>query len=106
MLAQELDDLRAEAEETALEPDDREHLDALLALEETLGDLHVAENHGVSLIVERDFKQYAIDMAEDMGLKIDGWPYDAIDWHDAAEELKMDYTVIEFDGETYYTRDV
>lgn len=32
------------------------------------------------------------------------WPLRHIDWDAAAEELKQDYTSVEFDGVTYWIR--
>lgn len=62
--------------------------------------------HGVTLIRDSYFVQYAMDLADDLGL-IDrkvGWPNSCIDWNQAARELKMDYTSLEFEGVTYYVR--
>jgi hypothetical protein len=103
-LAEELDELR---EEFDLGVEGKERLEELSTLEKTLGgDLHAAANHGMSLIAEGDFKQHAMEMAENLGHEINGWPYDAIDWDEAADTLKSDYTAVEFDGETYYTTDL
>lgn len=30
------------------------------------------------------------------------WPYNCIDWEKAANELKQDYSTVDFEGETYY----
>ena len=60
----------------------------------------------VTLIHESYFENYAQEMAEDIGA-IDPkatWPLNHIDWEAAAEELQNDYTQIDFDGETYFTR--
>lgn len=61
---------------------------------------------GVTLIRDTYFKDYAQELAEDiceMGKATD-WPFRCIDWQQAARELKMDYTSLEFDGITYYYR--
>lgn len=62
--------------------------------------------YGEALIHEDYFVQYAKELAEDVcemprDIK---WPYTCIDWDEAAEELKMDYMEVDFDGETYYMR--
>lgn len=102
-LAEELDELR---EEFDLGPEGKERMEALATLEQELGgDLHIASRN-VTLIHENDFKKYAQDYARDMGLKTDGWPYDSINWEEAADDLKPDFTSVDFDGESYYTRDV
>lgn len=61
---------------------------------------------GATLIHESYFKTYAQELAEDIGA-IDrdaAWPLSYIDWDAAADALKMDYTAVTFDGETYYVR--
>lgn len=52
------------------------------------------------------FKDFAQQEAEDLDLvKSDArWPYTCIDWEQAARELQMDYTTVEFDGVTYWYR--
>lgn len=58
------------------------------------------------LIRDTYFKEHAQQLAEDMGAIKDGigWPYTCIDWEQAANELLMDYTSIDFNGTTYYAR--
>lgn len=62
--------------------------------------------YGETLIHEDYFTKYAEELASDCcemprNLK---WPFRHIDWDAAAEELKQDYTEVDFDGETYYIR--
>ncbi len=59
---------------------------------------------GVTLIHEDFFADYAKDFAEAVFGLSDGWPYNFIDWDSAAEQLKIDYTNCEYQGETYYYR--
>lgn len=107
-LANELDDLREQRENDGSDDEhDAERLAALEGLERDLGDLHIAANHGVYLIHEDDFADHARDQAEELiGQDMRQWPFTCIDWDQAADDLKHDYTVIEFDGNTFYTRDV
>jgi antirestriction protein len=52
------------------------------------------------------FKDYAVELAEDIGA-IDPdatWPTNRIDWDAAADDLKIDYTTVEYDGTTYWYR--
>jgi hypothetical protein len=61
---------------------------------------------GETLIRESYFEEYAEQLAEDIGA-IDrnaGWPLGCIDWEKAADQLKIDYTSVEFDGVTYWVR--
>lgn len=63
--------------------------------------------HGAPLIHEAYFEDYARELAEDLGdynSKNARWPHTCIDWAQAAEELKQDYTSVDFDGETYWVR--
>ncbi len=61
----------------------------------------------VTLIRESYFEEYAEQLASDIyGKEINSatWPFNCIDWERAANELRIDYTCVEFDGETYLTR--
>jgi predicted nucleic acid-binding Zn-ribbon protein len=62
--------------------------------------------HGVQLIPESDFEDYARELAEDIGaIKRDmEWPCNHIDWAAAADSLKMDYTSTTFMGTDYLYR--
>jgi len=63
--------------------------------------------HGETLIHERAFEDYARDFAEDCyGEELRGstWPFYHIDWHQAAEDLKMDYYPITTSVGTYWGR--
>ena len=61
--------------------------------------------HGVALI-DSYFEEYAQELAKDIGaISSDtSWPNGYIDWERAARDLQMDYTSVEFDGVTYWTR--
>ena len=62
--------------------------------------------HGATLIRDSYFKTYAQQFADDIGAVNSeaGWPNSCIDWEQAADELQMDYTAIEFDGVTDWVR--
>ena len=62
--------------------------------------------HGETLIRESYWVEYVQQLAEDIGsVSSDAaWPYNHIDWEAAADELLIDYTTLDFDGETYYMR--
>ena len=60
-----------------------------------------------SMIAESYFEDYARELASDIyGKEIDEakWPFDCIDWEQAASALKIDYGTVEFDGQTYLYR--
>ena len=60
----------------------------------------------VTLIRDSYFKEYAQELAEDIGAIPDNatWPCRCIDWDRAARELRMDYSAVEYGGVTYWTR--
>ncbi|KKN09800.1 hypothetical protein LCGC14_1043080 [marine sediment metagenome] len=62
--------------------------------------------YSTALIRDSYFEEYAQELAEDIGaIKADaGWPCGYIDWERAARDLQMDYTCVDFDGVTYWTR--
>jgi chromosome segregation ATPase len=60
---------------------------------------------GETLINEDIFTDYARQSAEDVdGINLDQWPYNCIDWDEAAEVLKQDYTTITWCGQEFYVR--
>lgn len=63
-------------------------------------------DHGETFIAESYFEEYAEQLAEDIGAvkRNAEWPYTCIDWKQAAEELKADYTSYEINGSTYWAR--
>lgn len=62
--------------------------------------------YGETLIADSYFEEYAREFAEDIGATkdSDSWPGNCIDWKQAARELQMDYSAIEYDGTTYWIR--
>lgn len=60
----------------------------------------------VTLIRDSHFKDYAQELAEDCGmLNADAtWPNNCIDWDYAARELQYDYSGVDINGVTYWTR--
>lgn len=88
-----------------LEGEGGQELKVLLALAEE-GSGSPDWSHGETLISDSYFETYAQELAEDCGMMTGGdkWPYTCIDWDKAADELKQDYSSIDFDGETYWIR--
>jgi antirestriction protein len=64
------------------------------------------EWYPVTLIRDSYFQTYAQELAEDIGaIKADStWPHTCIDWEHAARELRYDYSAVEINGATYWTR--
>ena len=88
-------------------PEDADELDMLRALrDETEGYADDSWRDGVFFVANWDWKNYAQELAEDIGAlpKDAGWPTYCIDWDAAARDLRMDYTSCEIDGNTYWYR--
>ena len=85
--------------------DERDELDELIDLQEEGKDC-ADWQHGETLICDSYFKEYAQDLADELGLTNDnaGWPYTCIDWDQAARELQYDYSMIDFGDVTYWVR--
>lgn len=79
-----------------------EQAEALFA--DYYGDYEEAAQNEPSLILEREFTNYAMEFAYDIGAADRDAMWPPIDWDHAAEELKMDFTEVEFGGHTYLTR--
>lgn len=62
--------------------------------------------YGATLVRDSYFVDYARELADDIGaINSDNhWPLYCIDWDQAARDLKMDYTPVNFDGVTYWVR--
>lgn len=109
-LAEKADECAAEltAAQTALkdwhDSSEGEELLALLELAdegETCGDWH----HGATLIHEDYFTDYCVQLVQDIGDLPHNIPgYLVIDWEATADNLRQDYTSIDFGGVTYFVR--
>jgi antirestriction protein len=64
-------------------------------------------HYGERIIHEDYFTEYAQELSDELSLS-DGamaqWPFTHVDWEAAADELKMDYSVVGFNGIVYYIR--
>lgn len=112
-MADSLYDLASEYDSLAGD-DDRDEFDAerMKAIEQLASDLGYesikdASESVAEFVAESDFEDFARETAESIGAisSEGGWPIDYIDWERAADALQMDYTAVEFDGTTYYTRE-
>ena len=86
--------------------DDGKELAILKALADEASGYAADWQHGETLIRDSYFKDYAQELADDIGA-IDNnasWPLTCIDWDQAARELRMDYSAVDFDGVTYWIR--
>ena len=87
--------------------DDEERIQQINDLIEEVGEDNF--DMGVAFIRENYWVQYCEDMAYEFGY-LDGNPNDYnplhhhIDWQGWADAVEMDYSQIDFDGDTYYWR--
>lgn len=95
--------LAALADQWNRESSQGDELAALLGLKEELG---LAWDNGETLIPESHFEDYAKSFAEDIGAisREEDWPSCHIDWKSAADSLRMDFSTVEYRGETYLYR--
>ncbi len=118
-LESERADLVTAAEEAKAEGNDEDALRALQEWDEDEGeDLKALKSfaeeaegycedwcHGATLIRESYFVAYCQELVEDIGDLPKGMPtYLVIDWDATADNLKADYTEVDFDGATYLVR--
>jgi hypothetical protein len=87
--------------------DEQKELKALEAIKDEIGEARGKINdEGGPFVHENDFEDYARELADEIGA-ISGresWPLNCIDWAFAAEELKGDYSSVEWNGTTYLYR--
>ena len=100
-------DAADDGEDDDRDQDERDDETELLAAIRELADAGIADwEYGAVLIREDHFKEYAEQLAEDIGA-IDSeasWPLSYIDWDAAADALAQDYTSVTFLGTDYYVR--
>lgn len=103
-LEEALSDAESEVESAKVDFGDEEieELEELETLESEISGFM----HGETMIPERDFEDYARQFAEDIGAIPDDarWPCTCINWTEAADELRMDYSEVEYQGDTYLVR--
>ena len=110
-------DLRGECENIDADTEDTDELDQLEELKKFQELMDELSGNGgdeqfegdwypLTLINERHFEDYARELAEDTGAVDTNatWPMNCIDWKEAAEQLRQDYTSCEFEGTTFYYR--
>lgn len=88
------------------DPDELEELETLIAFRDEVSPYASDWEYGETIVADDYFTEYARQMAEDIGA-IDRdaeWPARHIDWDAAADELKQDYSEIDYDGRTWWTR--
>lgn len=100
----------AEAEGELADWDDSDEADELKALRGLADGGESAASdwrHGETLIREDYFEEYCRDLVADLGdlpKDLPGYIENNIDWSGVADDLRHDYTAVDFDGVTYYVR--
>lgn len=95
----------AQAALAAWDADNLEELKALQALADEAEGYADDWQHGVTLIRDSYFTDYAQELCEDIGDVPKDLPhYIEIDWNATARNIQADYTSVEFDGVTYWVR--
>lgn len=64
-------------------------------------------HHGETFIKDEAFTEYTKESAKEYiehPEKLDVWPFTAIDWDEAADQLKVDFHSFELNGTTYWAR--
>ena len=98
---------RLEAAQDDFGADEQDELKQLESLRDEIGESRGKINdEGGPFIHENDFKEYAQELAEDIGAipRDAAWPCRCIDWEAAADELRADYSEVTRNGETYLYR--
>jgi hypothetical protein len=103
---EELEAERDAAAEAGTDFVDGEELAALVAFRDEAAGYAPEWLYGCPLIRDSYFKDYAQELAEDVGAlkSAEEWPYTCIDWDKAARDLQADYSSAELDGVTYWFR--
>lgn len=98
-------ELESDLEDDPTDEEAQAELETLKALEDEASGSPDWQ-YGETLIRGSYFKDYAQQLADDLGLIDDNarWPATCIDWDQAARELKHDYYAVSFGDERYYIR--
>jgi hypothetical protein len=106
-LESDLEIFMDEGEDENIEEKDFEEIYELEVLRELESDL-VSESeykYGMTLIAEDHFEDYCRELVEEIGdLPKDFPSYIEIDWHQTSENLRVDYSEVQINGNTYYYR--
>lgn len=88
------------------DPEAAQEYETLTALASECAGYAPAWEYGEILIRDSYFKEYAKQLAEDIGAigSNVAWPLCCIDWDKAVKELKHDYTSVDYDGVAYWIR--
>ena len=106
-IIERIEELYGLATDESLDQNDRTHanneLGVLQALQDEAEGYTPDWKYGCTLIRDTYFVEYCEELCKDIGdLPKDIPHYIEIDWEKTAENIKIDYTSVEFDGVTYW----
>lgn len=82
-----------------------DEIDQIFCIDEIEDEIGSEFDFGVTLIPEDDFTDYVIDLLEEIGYISKDFPsWIEIDWEATAENVKQDYSEIEYEGRNYLFR--
>ncbi len=104
-LVNELPENWEEQAENWVVPEEIEHYQAINGFCEELENHCPDLLHGATVIHEDYFMEYCQDLLDDCGNIPKNFPtWIEIDWNKTTENMKVDYSGVEYNGETYYIR--
>ena len=106
-MTESFEDILFEEEEIeSWKQDWQEEINQITCIDEVEDEIGSEFDFGVTLITEDDFTDYVEDYLKGCGYISDDFPsWIEIDWEATAENVKQDYSELEYEGETYFYRD-
>lgn len=99
------DILFGEEEIESWEEDLQDELDQISCIDEIEDEIGSEFDYGVTLIPEDDFTDYVEDLLIDCGYISRDFPsWIEIDWEATADNVRQDYSELEYEGKTYLYR--
>lgn len=82
-----------------------DEIDQIFCIDEIEDEIGSEFDFGVTLIPEDDFTDYVTDLLEELGYISKDFPsWIEIDWEETADNVRQDYSEIEYEGKTYLYR--
>lgn len=105
-MTESFEDILFEEEEIESWKEDwQDELDQISIINELEDEIGSEFNYGTPLIPEVDFTDYTIDLLEEFGYISKDFPsWIEIDWEATAENMKQDYSEVEYEGRHYLYR--
>ena len=105
-MTESFEDILFEEEEIeSWKQDWQEEIDKISCIDEIENEIGSEFNYGITLIPEDDFEDFVEQDLKDCGYISDDFPsWIEIDWEATAENVKQDYSELEYEGETYFYR--